>query len=129
MLQTLRSDDLVLPSDNSCVVVSNAAVMEDLNLPSHQEETDRNVILHCENILQRNHGENVWRHIVVLAVGLLQEFNDWFFIVNESGSNTEPYKLNNFKIDIECTSGLLGLHAFTGNDYVLSLFRKGKEKY
>ena len=61
LLQNLRSDDLVLSSDNSCVVVSNAAVMEDLNLPSNQEETDRKLILHCENILQRNHGENVCR--------------------------------------------------------------------
>ena len=59
LLQTLKSDDLVLLSDNSCVVVSNAAVMEDLNLPSDQEETDRKIILHCANILQRNHGVNV----------------------------------------------------------------------
>ena len=34
LLQTLRSDDLVLWNDNSCVVASNAAVMEDLNLPA-----------------------------------------------------------------------------------------------
>ena len=40
-------------------MVSNAAVMEDLNLPSNQEETDRKIILRCANILQRNHGENV----------------------------------------------------------------------
>ena len=51
LLQTLKSDDLVLLSDNSCVVVSNAAVMEDLNLPSDQKETDRKIILHCANIL------------------------------------------------------------------------------
>ena len=68
----------------------------------------------------------IWLHIVVLAVGLLQEFNDWVFIVNECGSNTEHYKLRDFEIDIECTCALLGLYAFTGN--VLSLFRKGKEK-
>ena len=70
----------------------------------------------------------IWQHIVVLAVGLLQKFNDWVFIVNECGSNTEHYKLSDFEIDIECTRALLGLHAFTVNDYVSSLFRKGKEK-
>ena len=70
----------------------------------------------------------IWRHIVVLAVGLLQEFNDWVFIVNECGYNTEHYKLSDFETVIECTSALLGLHAFTGNDYVLSFFKKGKEK-
>ena len=79
-------------------------------------------------------GENVclWSlsgdtDIVVLAVGLLQEFNDRVFIVNRCGSNTEHYKLSDFEIDIESTSALLGLHAFTGNDYVSSFFRKGKE--
>ena len=60
LLQTLRSDGLVLSNDNSCVVDLHAAVMEDLNLPSDQEETDRQIILHCANILQRNHGENVY---------------------------------------------------------------------
>ena len=59
LLQTLRSDDLILSIDNSCVVVSNAAVMEDLNLLSDQEETDTKIILHCANVLHRNHGENV----------------------------------------------------------------------
>ena len=80
-------------------------------------------------------GENVclWSlsgdtDIVVLAVGLLQEFNDLVFIVNGCGSNTEHYKLSDFEIDIESTSALLGLHAFTRNDYVSSFFRKGKEK-
>ena len=70
----------------------------------------------------------IWQHIVVLAVGLLQKLNDWVFIVNGCSSNTEHYKLSDFEIDVECKSALLGLHAFTGNDYVSSLFRKGKEK-
>ena len=135
VLQTLRSDNLVLLSDNSCVVVSRVAVMEDLNLSSDQKEADSKIILHFENFLHRNHGENVclWSpsgdtDIVVLAVGLLQEFNDWAFVVNGSGSNREHCKLSDFEIDIESTSTLLGLHAFTGNDYVLSFFRKGREK-
>ena len=74
------------------------------------------------------HMVTIWRHIVVLAVALLQEFNDLAFIVNECGSNAEYYRLSDFEIDIECTSALLGLLAFTGNECVSSLFRKGKEK-
>ena len=68
----------------------------------------------------------IWQHIVVLAVGLLQKFNDRIFIVNGCSSNTEHYKLSDFEIDVECTSTLLVIHAFTGNDS--SFFRKGKEK-
>ena len=94
VLRTLRSDNLVLSSDNSCVVVSRVAVMEDLSLSSDQEEGDTKIILHCANVLHGNHGENVclWSPsgdtVVVLAVGLLQEFNDRVFIVNGYGSNT-----------------------------------------
>ena len=70
----------------------------------------------------------IWQHIVVLAVGLLQEFNDRVFIVNGCSSNTEHYKLSDFEIGVECTDALLGQHAFTGNVYVSLFFRKGKEK-
>ena len=56
VLQTLRSDNLVLSSDNSCVVVSRVAVMEDLNLSCNQEEADANIVLHFPNVLHRNHG-------------------------------------------------------------------------
>ena len=52
---------------------------------------------------------------IVLAVGLLEELNDRFFIVNGSGSNKEHHKLSDFDIDIESASALLGFHAFTGD--------------
>ena len=109
--------------------------MEDLNLSGNHEEVDAKIILHCETVPHRNHGENVclWSpsgdtDIVVLPVELLQEFNDRVFIVNGSGSNTEHYKLSYFEIDFKNTSALLGLHAFTGKNYVSSFFWKGKEK-
>ena len=95
MLQTLRSDNLVLSSGNSCVVASRVAFTEDLNLSGDQEEADTNIILPCANVLHRNYGENVriWfpsgdTDILVLAVGLLQEFNDQGFILNRSGSTS-----------------------------------------
>ena len=104
-------------------------------MSSDHEEADIKIILHCENVLHRNHGESVclWSpsgdtDIVVLAVGLLQEFNDRVFIVHGSGSNAEHYNLSNFEIDMESASALLGLLAFTSNDYVSLFFRKGKEK-
>ena len=119
MLQTLRSDNLVLSSDTSCLVVSRVAVMGNLNLSSDQEEADTKT---CANVLQRNHGDNVclWFPFgdtdIVLAVGLLQEFNDQVFIVNVSGSNKEHCKLNDFETDVENTSVLLDLHTITGNE-------------
>ena len=58
MLQTLRSDNLALSSDNSCVVVLRTAVMENLNLSNDKEKVDTKIILHCVNVLYRNYGEN-----------------------------------------------------------------------
>ena len=106
-------------------MVSRVAVMKDLNLSNCQEEADTKIILHCTNVLHRNHGENVciWsssgdKDKIVLAAGLLEELNDRFFVVNGSGSNKEHHKLSDFDIDIESASALLGLHAFTGDDYM-----------
>ena len=99
-------------------MVSRVAVMEDLNLSCNQQEADANIVLHFANVLHRNHGENVclWfpsdnTNIVVLAVELLQEFNDQGFKLNGSGSNKEHYKLGDFEIDIESTIAPLDLHA------------------
>ena len=128
-------DDLVCSSDNNFQVVSRVAVIEDLNLSSYKEEADTKIILHCASVVHRNYGENVciWSSscntdLVVLAVGLLQELNDWVFIANGCGSNKEHCKLSDFDIDIDSISAFLGLHAFTVNDYVSLFFRKEKEK-
>ena len=40
VLQTLRPDNLVLSSGNSCIVVSRVVVIEDLNLSSDYKEAD-----------------------------------------------------------------------------------------
>ena len=47
VLQILRSDDLVLSSDNSCLVVSSVTVMEDLSLSSEQDEKDYSALCNC----------------------------------------------------------------------------------
>ena len=125
---------MVLSSDISYIVVSRVAVIEDLNLSSKQEEADTKIILHCINDLHRNHGETVFlwspsgnTDLVVLAAGLLQGLvNDQVFMANGSSSNEQHYKLSEFEIDNESVSTVLGLHAFTGNDYESSFFRKGK---
>ena len=125
---------MVLSSDISYIVVSRVAVIEYLNLSSKQEEADTKIILHCTNDLHRNHGEIVFlwspsgnTDLVVLAAGLLQGLvNDQVFMANGSSSNEQHYKLSEFEIDNESVSTVLGLHAFTGNDYESSFFRKGK---
>ena len=66
-------------------MISRVAVMEDLNLSIDYKEADTKIILHCEIVLHGNHGENVclWppsgdTGIVVLAVGLLQEWSGFY---------------------------------------------------
>ena len=81
VLQTSRSDNLFCSSNNSYQVISRVAVIEDLNFPSYRNEGDTKIILHCSNVIHRNHGENAYMwspsgDTVVLAVGLLQGLND-----------------------------------------------------
>ena len=45
-----------------------------------------------------------------------------------TGDNRKVLKLNSIDMDEEKKLALLGFHAATGNDYVSSFFRRGKEK-
>ena len=103
MLETLRSDNLVLSRDNSCVVVSRVAVMEDSNLLRDQEEADANIICIVQIFFTGTMGR-MYAYGSHLATAI---------IVNGSGSNKEHYKLSDFEIDIESTIAPLDLHATT----------------
>ena len=66
--------------------------------------------------------------INVPATALLQNYKSRLFIEYGSGSNKKGCWLKDFALNEANGSALLGLHAFTGNDFVPSFFRKGKLK-
>ena len=61
-----------------------------------------------------------------LGVSLLHSSH--IFIENETGKNINCLQIDKIKIKEQGKEALIGFHAITGNDYLSSLFGKGKRK-
>ena len=93
------------------------------------------VILHCRHSLQQYPNHTVTLRspptdtdILVLAVALLNNHKDNVILDTGSGKSRKVIPLNSIVMDNHLRNALIGFHAFTGNDYVSSFFRKGKFK-
>ena len=64
---------------------------------------------------------------MVLAVTLLPSNEERVFWDSRNGKNCKSINLCNAKMTDDLKQTLLGFHAFTGSDYVSSVFTKGKE--
>jgi hypothetical protein len=104
------------------------------SLVSNHEEADIKMILHCLYALKEKDTTVILRSpsadtdIMILAVNLLQEENHRIFIDFGTGNNRKGMWLNDVNHSPEKKNSLIGLHAFTGNDYTSSFFRRGKVK-
>lgn len=133
VLNDRKCTRMVLSKDGLCTVVSQQQSIEDPNLTSNQEEADTKVILHCEKSLSSNNGANVIlsslsgdTDIIVIAVALLRPYRERVFIESGSGKNKHRFWLKDISVTNEQATAIIGMHAFSGNDFVSSFFRKGK---
>ena len=119
---------------NRCISISNLECCEEEELKSSHEEADTKFILHAKHVathfpsprvVLRSHSGDT--DIIVLAVALLQEYRDRIMLDDGSGKSRRTVKLNDVDLDEDVIGALIGFHAFTGNDYCSSFFRKGKE--
>ena len=131
----LRTNKILISLDNKCISISRLSTTVEESLKSNQEEADTKVILHCYQILKSNETSTVTLRspsgdtdIVVLSVALLYEFRNRVILDDGSGDNRKIVRLSSLDIEKDLLDALVGFHAFTGNDYVSSFFRKGKEK-
>ena len=134
-LQLLSSEVIYLSTDGVCLQIKQERVIEASQLSSNQEEADTKVLLHANHVLHKNIDQNVVLrspsgdidiNILCIAMFLLQTDRIW--IDYGTGDNRKVLKLNSIDMDKEKKLALLGFHAATGNDYVSSFFRRGKEK-
>ena len=100
-----------------------------------QEEADTKLLLHVNHVLHENQNQNVVLrspsgdvdiNILCLAMFPLQTERMWMNY--GTGDHRHVLKLNSIDMDDEKKLALLGFYATTGNDYVSSFFRRGKEK-
>ena len=67
-------------------------------------------------------------YIVTMFLYHVLSFDADIFIDNGTGSRRKVLKTNSCGLYNEQRSAIIGLHAFSGNDYLSSFFRKGKMK-
>ena len=91
-------------------------------LHSHQalEDSESNQVL-----LRSPSGDTSGEYIY-LVLSLLYEFKNRIVIDNGVGNSRKLIWLGSIDFSSSHLNSLLGFHAFTGNDYVSSFFRKGK---
>ena len=125
----------MLSKNDLCMRVTLSSAKEMTDLSSNHEEADTKVILQfakalsaskdCTVILCSPSGNT---DINVLATALLQNYKSRLFIEYGSGSNKKWCWLKDFVLNESNYGALLGLHAFSGNDFVPHFLEKKKLK-
>ena len=130
-LNILKCGYITLSGDGYCEAVTPTGCEVCDNLQSNQEEADTKVVLHPLKVLSMS-SENVCirstsgdTDIFVIALGLIEEKSRVKFDYG-NGENQKEIWLNEINLPADQLQALIGAHAFTGNDYVPALFRKGK---
>ena len=130
----LRCNKIVISMESKTIIITHQLTSEDVSLNSNQEEADTKVILHSYIILNESLNSTVTLRspsgdtdILLLAVVLLRQFKERIAFDDGNGKNRKVFRLSSLEIEDDVVQSLIGFHAFTGNDYVSSFFRKGKD--
>ena len=133
VLQMLQTQKMVLSGDDWCFTVTTVDAFAN-DLQSNQEEADTKVILHTMHILQESELCVLLRSpsgdtdITVLALSVVdEEKRSRVFYDYGNGKHRKGTLLSDICLQENYRLSLTGFHAFTGNDYVSSFFRKGKQ--
>ena len=66
--------------------------------------------------------------IIVLALGSLKEEKEKVTVIDRPKRNMMKFQLADVCIDAQLSECLIGMHAFTGNDFNSSFYHRGKAK-
>lgn len=137
--EKLGSKQIVLSSEERCVTITSSdsgdiTVELNTDLLSNHDEGDTKVVLHANAILLDDPDTMVTirspsgdTDIVVLAVAHLYPHAHRIVLDDFHGNGQRKwYPLSKVDLDEDIIDALIGFHAFTGNDFVSSFFRKGK---
>ena len=131
-MKLLKCERIIYSMDSCCFLIDENGTQEIDSLKSNQEEADTKVILHCLDALNTPESTVVLRSpsadtdIMVLAITIIRQFCERLFFDYGSGKNRKAVRLSDINMQNKEKDALLGFHAFTGNDYISSFFRKGK---
>ena len=131
VLTELKCSVIYFSQEDLTYCLKGTGVSIAVELSSNQEEADTKVILHCQHSLQESLNSKVVlrspsgdTNIFVLASSLLDPTR--IYLDYGKGKLQKGFWLHQLNIDEQLKIPLIGFHAFTGNDYISSFFKKGK---
>ena len=129
MLNLLKINKIIMSMEDNCRLLTLADAVSVHSLETNQEDADTKVFLHTYKILKETNNDYVVirshsgdTDILVLGVSLFPEGE----LDNGTGKSRKLIWFGNVEFSTGRRKALLGFHAFTGNDYNASFFRKSK---
>ena len=116
-----------------CYLITKEGSVFVEKLSSNQEEANTKIALHIKHAALTNPGPVVVRShsgdtdIPVLFIALFADTDQTIYLDNGHGNHRKVLDLESCEMTIPMKKALLGLHAFTGNDYVSAFFKKERK--
>ncbi|KAG1673321.1 Multidrug resistance-associated protein 4 [Nymphon striatum] len=131
VLNMLRCTEMYISTENNCTKLTLSSATEEIQLSSNQEEVDTKILLHCQHALERYPQKTVIvrshsADIDILVILLVKSECQQIYLDSGTGLHRKGMRLSDIQMSTERKRCLIGFHAFTGNDYNSSFFRKGK---
>ena len=122
--------EMYISIENNCMKLTLSSVTE-IQLSSNQEEADTKILLHCQHAHERYPQKGVIvrsrsAKIDILVILLGKSECQQIYIDSGTGLHRKGIKVSDIEMSTERKRCLSGFHAFTGNDYISSFFRKAK---
>ena len=131
ILERLKCNEVLFSRDQVCTRITKFPVESVDSLSSNQEEADTKLMLHDRDVLVdavvlvRSPSGDI--DINVLFINMFQAESERIYIDFGTGKSRKIFRLTSIDMSEELKSAILGFHAFTGNDYVSSIFGKSKK--
>ena len=131
VLNMLRCTEMYISIENNCTKLTLSSVTEEIQLSSNQEEADTKILLHCQHVRERYPQKGIIvrslsADIDILVILLGKSECQQIYLDSGTGLHRKGIKLSDIEMSTERKRCLIGFHAFTGNDYISSFFRKAK---
>ena len=125
--------ELYFSTDNDCRRITRSLSVREESLVSNQEEADTKLVLHSLHVLNESPREQVIvrsasgdADVLVILLSKMIGHQDKIYLDYGTGLTRKGLWLSNVVKSESKLKAVIGFHAFTGNDYISSFFRKGK---
>ena len=128
---SLQNREIFIARGSSCIRITADCIETVPELATNHIEADTKLIYLLHHAVSNGPRVCVVRSpsgdtdIPIIILGNPHQ-NLTVFLDNGTGKNRKQFQMDNTKLTKLQCQALVGLHAFTGNDYLSSFFRKGK---